>query len=110
MSAPAAKRARSTKAETRRMLDAAVRAAGRASQRVLFTGIDLEHHVLSKQIAEIEADDAIETTDEYDLIILYVGQLVSVNLVSKTLLTSAGVTVRTLTLLGSNKSCQRGRK
>ena len=68
MSAPAAKRAKFTKAETIRMLDAAVRAAERSAERVRFTGHELEGHVLGRQIEQMQTDGAIETTDEYDLI------------------------------------------
>ena len=68
MSAAGAKRSRTAKGENRRMIDAAVRAAQRAAERVRYTGSDLETYVLNKQIGEVEADEAIEKTDEYDLI------------------------------------------
>ena len=68
MQAPDARRPKRAKRDPRTALDAAVRAAERAQQRTMFTGNHLEETVLRQQLAAMQEDHAIETTDEYELV------------------------------------------
>ena len=68
MEAPDARRPKRARRDSRFALDAAVRVADRARQRNMFTGHDLEDHVLRSQLEAMAADGTIETTDEYELV------------------------------------------
>ena len=68
MQAPDARRPKRARRDPRAALDAAVRAAERAAERARYTGNEIEDYVLRTQLAAMQQDHAIETTDEYDLI------------------------------------------
>ena len=68
MQAPDARRPKRGRRDPRAALDAAVRVAERAQQRAMFMGNHLEEIVLRQQLAAMQEDHAIETTDEYELV------------------------------------------